>query len=267
MNVDFANGSNTQKQRYLAALHHLLNYPFDEIPLSLEVIFEDPANVGGLDHTDMAITTSEYGSTSGVTRVRDDAPGFGSLRKSLEAEVAKAGVPYSVEKMYAEVAVHELGHLFFSALPESRRIAVAKLFGAESDDHDELRPPGSKWQNRISEGIAETFKEAFLPRRYRVLGNRTNKSIPYSRYPDFRALFRSATGGFSYVYGSNDFRVDLSEWGLKSPPFHRSDHDDKAFVFYQGIEKFSVGYGVDMSQFKESGKLPFSIVPEEGGAT
>jgi hypothetical protein len=187
MKYNFTNGTAEQKEQWRQAAHRLLHLPFDELPLSIEVSFVPSSSLN--KQTTLAETNWNYGSSFSTTEVRNDAPAFGSLA-SLKAEAAALGLTWSTEKFYAETAVHELGHAAYAALPESARIAIAKLFGAKSDDIEELSAP-SKWQNRIIEGIAETFKEAFLPARHRVFPNRTNKKIAYSLFPEFRKLFRS----------------------------------------------------------------------------
>jgi hypothetical protein len=266
----FVNGNARQKELWGAAAHRFLNYAFADIPLDVEVEFIDAGGVTNHGHTDLAITTYTYGSGSSKTVVRNDAPSFGTQAEALKALAASMGVPYSVERFYAETAAHELGHSAFAALTPQLRLAVCRMFGVNTDDTAVLQPAGKPWQQHIAEGIAETFKEAFLPERFRVFPNRTNRRIPYPLFPAFREIFRgggSGVGaGFSYVYGSDDFRVDLSEWGLTALPYHKSDRDGEAFVFYEGIPDFLHCWGIDMSQFPESGSQAFSI-EVEGGIT
>lgn len=192
MELSFTNGTTAQKTGWERALSVLLGLPTSAFPLKVVVTFVDPGTLIGHGHTDLADTTWTYGSTESTTEVRNDAPGFGDQQKPLRAEAASAGLAYNPDRFYAECAAHELGHSLFAALPQEARIAIAQLFGAKSDDIVELAPPGSAWQDRIIEGIAETFKDAFLPRRYRVFPNRTRHSIAYSKFPEFRRLFRDA---------------------------------------------------------------------------
>lgn len=188
MEYTFANGSGQQQERWREAISHLLSFPAEALPNAIKVEFVDPSSIPG-GHTSLAATTWSYGSPNASTLVRNDAPGFGDQRATLEALAASMGIPFSIEKFYMETAAHELGHALFASLPEGSRVAIAQLFGAGSDDIGELTA-GSVWQDQIIEGIAETFKEAFLPRRYRVFPNRTNRSIPYHKFAEFRSLFR-----------------------------------------------------------------------------
>lgn len=189
MEYNFLSGNEEQKRLWKEAVSHLLHLPGAELPLVINVSFVPPGELIGHGHTDLALTTWTYGSQESATQVRNDAPGFGGQQASLEALAASFGLPYSPTKHFHETAIHELGHSAFAALPEENRVAIAQMFGAKSDDITELSA-GAEWQDRIIEGIAETFKEAFLPRRYRVFPNRTNRRISYSQFPEFRRLFR-----------------------------------------------------------------------------
>lgn len=267
MNLGFEEANAQQEDLWLTALHNLLNLPFGLIPLDVIVEFVDPSELIGHGHTDLASTETTYDSSESTTRVRNDAPGFGSADRSLEALAAQMGLEYSAARHFHETAAHELGHSFFAALPHAQRLAIVKMFGATTDDLEVINDQDKEWQDRVVEGVAETFKEAFLPRRFRVFPNRSNRRIAYHEFPAFREHFRGGSG-FSYVYGSDDFRVDLSgECNLSGRPYHRSDHDPEAFVYFEGIPGFEAGWGIDMAQFDEAGKLPFSMEEEEGGAT
>lgn len=191
MNFVFTNGTATQKARWEESVERFLNLPENALPLQIEVTFVDPSTLVGHGHTDLAVTTWTYGDTESTCQVRNDAPNFGSQEAALRAEAAALGLEYNPDRFYAETSAHETGHSAFASLPENRRVAIARMFGAESDDIEELQPAGKPWQDHIMEAIAETFKEAFLPRRYRVFANRTNIKIPYSKFPEFRALFRA----------------------------------------------------------------------------
>lgn len=194
MEYTFANGTEAQKALWREGPHHLLNLPFDKMPLVVAVEFKP--TVSG--QTAFASTTFTYGSTSASTLVRNDYPGFGTLDAGLVAEAAALGLEYNATMHAHETAVHELGHVVFAAIPHSFRVAIAQLFGAKSDTITELEK-GTLWQNRIIEGIAETFKEAFLPSKYRVFPNRTNRKISYAVYPKFRRLIRE---GLEAIEGS-----------------------------------------------------------------
>lgn len=193
MNLVFTNGSTAQKKAWSAAYGYLLNLPKDAIPLAMTVTFKPPSEVQ--EQTAFAETYWNYDSTSGDVWVRNDAPGFADLDASLIAEATASGLNYNAHQHFNETAVHELGHAVFAAIPHDFRVQIAQLFGAESDSSTDLNPPGSDWHDRIQEGIADTFKEAFLPARYRVFPNRTNRKISYADFPRFRRLIREGLTG------------------------------------------------------------------------
>lgn len=172
MRLFFNNGSAAQKAACRFAAHNLLNYPFATIPLYLTVEFvADPVEEL---HNEYAATTWTYNDQVATIKIKNTA-----------GSPETGGVNFLQESF-----VHELAHALFAALPTGKRTAIARMFGAESDDIDELFPENRDWRDLIGEGIVETFKDAFLPRRFRVYTNRTNHSISISRYPEFRGLWR-----------------------------------------------------------------------------
>lgn len=270
MHYEFANGTNEQKKLWGEAAHLLLHLPFASINLTVVVEFVDTGEVADHGHTDLAVTTYTYGHTTSTTRVRNDAPSFGTQRKAMEAAAAAYGLEYDPTKFFYETAAHEMGHSAFAVLPEQLRLEVVALFGLDTDDIKVLAPEGTPWQDHVIEGIAETFKEAFLPARFRVFPNRTRRRIPYGLFPAFRKIFRAglaASARFTYVYGDEyPWKVDLGDWDPFIPTY-QNEHDDEAFVFYQSIPEFTDCWGVDMSQFAESGLHPFSIRTPGGETT
>lgn len=176
MELVFVNGTDVQKQAVRTVAHGLLNMPFEAIGLVHTIEFvPDPS--AGL-HNEFAITQYTYDDNEPLTKIASVAPNWGEPWR---------GIPF-LHETYA----HELGHGFYAALPEEMRIAIAQMFGAETDDLAVLSPSGVAWEDQIIEGIAETFKDAFLPRRLRRYANRTRKKIPIYQYPEFRGLWRNA---------------------------------------------------------------------------
>lgn len=174
MELTFINGTTLQKAACRTAASNLLNLPFDVIPLSVTVEFV--ADPEPSIHNEFAWTEATYGSVNSYIRIDEDAPDWQH--------------PWNGVLFLQGVFAHELGHAFYAALPEATRVAVAQMFGAQSDELGELKPPGSQWEDRILEGICETFKDAFLPQRFRKFAVRTNRRISINRYPEFRAHFR-----------------------------------------------------------------------------
>lgn len=219
MQLDFVNGNAVQQAACRTVAHNLLNLPFDDIFLTHKIEFTaDPLPSSD---TEFAVTTWTYGDTEPFTKIASVAPAWPE--------------PWRGVKFLQEVYAHELGHGLFASLPEDQRIAIAAMFGASSDDIEELQPKGSAWQNRIMEGIAETFKDAFLPRRLRRYSNRTNKHIPIHKYPEFRELWR---GGVERVGGEG---TDVPAYDFDVYHRYRNPKLDQVWLPEPGEELFFEG--------------------------
>lgn len=245
MNVTFEGGTGRERGLVQYALDHLLNLSLANWNIDLTVTWvADPSAAG---HDDLAATITD-GLGTATMQLRNDLDVF-------------RGYP---EAFYVECVAHELGHLLTAHLSSAQKEQVAELFSttvASIDDYT-AESVGVAWEDRPFEGIAETFKDAFLRASDRMFTNRTNHRISISRYDDFRRIYRGgADGRFCYVYGGPDFRRDeeLAQWNLTSLPLHRSDRDDEAFVHYRGYFFLPTGWGVEMAQFAESGDLPYSM--------
>lgn len=180
MQVTFANGTTRQHDLFNAAVTASI-YDFDQVPTEVTVSWEADPDPG--DANEFAITINA-GSTSTIAII-DDLDGLG-----------RPG-PYTGEAFYKEVVLHELGHV---ALAE--RIAqngVADLYAlfehtitgavgtAESWD-------SGAWEERILEGCAESFKDAFSTIENRLFSNRTNWRVPLGNWAYFvESFFVAAT--------------------------------------------------------------------------
>jgi hypothetical protein len=174
MEITFTNGNDRQKDAVRTATHLLLNYPHDAIPLQWQIEFV--ADPDASLHNEFMVTNWTYDSSFAETRIRNDAPSFQKPQWN--------GLAF-----FYESVIHELGHALFANLTQHGRLNIAALFGVDTDDVDTLTH-GAKWENRVIEGIAETFKDAFLPRRHRRYSNRTHKHVKIIDYPRFRRIFR-----------------------------------------------------------------------------
>lgn len=212
MIFNFVNGTAIQKALWEEAIGLLLNLPGEALPLTASIEFVP--SLSGANATSFAETIWAYDSATGMMRIRNDAPGFGDLDASLIAEAAGMGLHYDATVHFHETAAHETGHAVFAAISHGRRLEIAGLFGVDTDDPAVLQPSGKEWQDRIGEGIAETFKEAFLPSRYRVFPNRTNHKISYSEYPRFRRIIRE---GLEEMEGSGEGEAPA---GTPVPAYH-----------------------------------------------
>lgn len=195
----FLSGSELQIGRYQEGPSHMLHLPVDDLPVAIDVEFVEPSVI---PEGNLAETWFSYDNLDSLQQVRWDYPGFGEgdgKLETLEALAHRMGLKYNSDKHSMENAVHELGHSLFAAMSQPLRLAVCALFHCPTDDLAVINNPEQAWANRIAEGIAETFKEAFLPSKYRVFPNRTNRHIGYKYYPEFRRIFRGIftdKGGF-----------------------------------------------------------------------
>jgi hypothetical protein len=200
MEIVFSGGTAEQWALWREALENLLNLPLGALPLTQHVAFVNPASVDPAEtaSTPFAATYWEPEALEGEVKVRNDAPGFGNDDAGLIAEAQSMGLTYDARRHFHETAAHETGHCVFAALPEEFRLRIAGLLGAKTIATKELFPASAEWKDRIGEAIAETFKEAFLPSRFRVFPARTSIRLTYARYPLFRLLVReglAARGG------------------------------------------------------------------------
>lgn len=175
MELNFVNGTSLQKTACRTVANNLLNFPSDAIPLNLTIEFVSDPNPAL--HNEFATTSYSYGSSSATIKLSSKLPNW-------------PGDPWRGVRFLQETFAHELGHAVFAALPKAVRVEIAQMFGAESDSLSEINASGLAWGNRVIEGIAETFKDAFLPRRLRKYANRTQKLLSISRYPEFRSAIR-----------------------------------------------------------------------------
>lgn len=173
MKLEFLSGTALQQSACRTAAENLLNLPPGSMPITHRVEFTaDPLPS---THNEFAITEFEYDSLHATTKIASVAPNW--------------PYPWEGVKFLQETYAHELGHALFAALPHSYRLQIAALFGADTDSLAVLQPE-APWEDRIIEGIAETFKAAFLPARFRRYPDRTKKNIPLDQYPVFRRIFR-----------------------------------------------------------------------------
>lgn len=189
----------------MAVFGMLMNFPIlDHIDADLDVNFvEDPA----------PSLHNEFAYTTGTSiEIKRDAPGFDSIDPTEE----RFGPPF-----FNEVVAHEMAHAILSLFTGDTLDALAALFGTTTDDWSPLDQP---WEDRPLEGICETFKDAFLPRRYRKYANRTNHHISISKYPEFRRIWRDGVGEMT---------------GSLVPAFEETWHDTFADSYFPPIAEWN----------------------------
>lgn len=174
MDFSFESGTTEQQELFLAAAGSLLNFDLDQVPIDVTVSFEDDPEEG--IHNEFAVADGSGGS--GFIIFRSDAPSF----IGIDPTGRRWGMPF-----FNEVAVHEIAHIIVGNMAASQQQELAELFGTTTETWNDS---GSDWVDRPYEGIAETFKDAFLPASLRKYVNRTNHKISISKFPHFRSIFR-----------------------------------------------------------------------------
>lgn len=200
MELIFANGTSLQKLACRTALNSLINLPLDHIQFKLTVEFTpDPL---ASSHNEFAATSTVLGSSEALTKIASVAPDW--------------PIPWDGVQFLQETMAHEFGHALFAALSDVRRLEIAEMFGATTSDQAELAPPGAAWEDKINEGVAETFKDAFLPPDLRRYYNRTHHKIPIGEYGRFRQIFREGVVEIS-------LGGELEEGEVEVPGFPTTD--------------------------------------------
>jgi hypothetical protein len=198
MDLIFTNGTSLQKLACRTALNSLINLPLDRIQFKLTVEFTpDPL---ASSHNEFAATTTLIGSGEALTKIASIAPNW--------------PIPWDGIQFLQETMAHEFGHALYGSLPEGRRLEIAMMFGASDTSPETLHPAGSAWENRIGEGIAETFKDAFLPPDLRRYFNRTHHKLPISDYPRFREIVRQGVAEMEAELGEGEGELENLEVDL-----------------------------------------------------
>ena len=186
MDLTFLNGSDQQKEVVRSAVTSLLHLDLSHFDFAVEVSFvPDPLQEL---HNEFATTTD--GDPVDM-RIREDFPAF-------------AGAEWRSTQFALETVAHEIGHAITDKLPLVDQESLATLFGTTVA----AWRVGDDWKDIPYEGIAETFKDAFLPGDMRAYSNRTNHSIPINKYAEFRSIYRNAEAD-----GTNG-GIDIPEYNL-----------------------------------------------------
>lgn len=120
-----------------------------------------------------------------------------------------AGVTDDLHNFFAECFIHELGHAFvkqYMAPDSGSQTVVCSWFYLETATGEGRARRGvltdwdgtdKKWEDRITEAIAEFFKDVYLPDSHRVYENRTNWWMDEAHFPEFVQIVESivCTGG------------------------------------------------------------------------
>lgn len=186
------------------------SYPFDDVPVAVTfaVVAEPPCE----GHKDIMCTT-DNGDGTYTVHIRDgiDNPS-GRVAQGLPRPAR------DIKHFFQESVMHELGHVaaFFMLATDDAKTTVAAYFEREGatgdgypvgtlDDWSDVLLP---WEDRISEAVAETVKDASLDSRHRIFDNRTNWFLQRAHWEDFITAIAPGAGG-SWVTPPNE-TVDIT---------------------------------------------------------
>lgn len=108
-----------------------------------------------------------------------------------------ANVKDEIHLFFAESFIHELGHAFsfqHMASDDESRSVIANWFYLETATGEgnarrgklaDWNPLAAAWEDRVQEGLAEFFKDVYLPDQYRVYENRTHWWMDQQFFSDF----------------------------------------------------------------------------------
>lgn len=194
MNVTFSNGNSMQQGVVQYVIDNLLHLDLGRFNFDLIVEFVD--NPEPSIHNEFAFTEGD----PPIIQLRSDFPSFAPLTLWGSIEFAK------------ETVAHELAHALLGQIPQTERDEILALFDSTQAEMD--ADGDREWVDRIREGIAETFKDAFLRKVDRRYPNRTNVKLPYSRFPAFREIWRGDMVGS----GEPETR-DYASWNVYNYPY------------------------------------------------
>jgi len=90
--------------------------------------------------------------------------------------------PYGGRLFYMEGVAHEIAHHIMWWWGFDSDMGLEEMFGATPADWN---PTGAVWGTQVSEAVAETIKDIWLPRSYRAFDNRTRWRLLQARFTDF----------------------------------------------------------------------------------
>jgi hypothetical protein len=115
------------------------------------------------------------------------------IREGADDPTQHLGVADDIKSFFMESVVHEYGHYIvnsFMETDEADRANLGAMFKHKSDGRwgtaaDWTGQADTEWEDQIKEACAETFKDIFLPKKYRYYDNRTNWWLDKGHFTEF----------------------------------------------------------------------------------
>lgn len=194
MDLTFTNGTVAQQQAVTEATTRLLNLDLGRFPHRITITFSSTVAGDGYAH-------STVNGTQVSCAIRDDALSFsGAETDSL--------TPDEQRRFLRELVVREIGRGLILSMMEPEQQQIADIFGIPTAAWQT-----GEWASRPIEGIAETFKAAFLPQQHRMFHNRTQVQLSLRLYPKFRSVFRQTMQfGEELIVAEQPIPVQIRVW-------------------------------------------------------
>lgn len=178
--------SGQQKTWVLDALAHS-TFAWDNASMTVMVEQVDEPPCSG--HQDYMCTQVADGQATIFVRRRADDP-TAPFNQGLPNPAT------DTKPFFEESIIHELGHAFFFLFfgTDDDKAAMAPWFyrastgdgqGNPTGTVDDWNPLDKVWADRIQEGLAETFKDVYMPDAFRVYENRSNWWLDQASFPSF----------------------------------------------------------------------------------
>lgn len=198
MNIDLTGLTPVQGQWVRDALGFCL-FPFDDLrpAVSVEFAFDGAGAPEGhknymwaIKHTGNSYTVGGWpqNGTADDVNMKANPEAFPTLE--------------TLKPFFMESVIHELGHVLafwrdtFYVGDFKEDMAPLFVHSNAATGEIELRdgtvddwnPTGKPWEERIQEGVAEAFKDGYLPEAYRHFESRSNWEVPRDRWSAFLHL-------------------------------------------------------------------------------
>lgn len=181
--VNFLNGTPRQRQLFNDAVAEAL-YDWSRIPNNIDVDWE--SQFDSTLHNSFALTQYLTDQVDSCHRQMHDNIKIASNLDNPNRPGNEGGHPvgyYAGDQFYKETVIHELGHVVGSMADASQRTALAACFDRGPTSWLAGLNNEGAWEDRVTEGFAETFKDVFFPGR--KFDNRTRVKLPQANFSRF----------------------------------------------------------------------------------
>lgn len=177
LNLTFADSVTSQQKAWWKEAMSHCTWPSDAATVSFNATVhtvDEPPCPGHSEYMCTVTETFSDGSTPVVDfymRTGADDP----------TQSFNAGAADDIKSFFMESVVHEYGHAIcylFMTHDDTTKETITRWFlnkkTGKTGTVADWSPDNAAWEDMISEGVAETFKDVWMPAAYRYYSNRTN---------------------------------------------------------------------------------------------